>query len=74
MPITKAIDNEREKVNFHIYYEIDDEEVKTVLRSSEYGGDEDGAWVLLEPVEPAAGPVLEVPPESAGEPGGSGDS
>jgi hypothetical protein len=45
--------------------------VKTVLRSSEYGGDEDGAWVLLEPVEPAAGPVLEVPPESAG---GSGDS
>ena len=28
-------------------------------------------WVLLEPVEPAAGPVLEVPPESAG---GSGDS
>ena len=36
-----------EKVNFYIYYEIDGEEVKTVLRSAEHGGDEDGAWVLL---------------------------
>ena len=43
----------REKVNFIIYYEIDDEEVKTVLRAADYGGDEDGAWVLLEAVEPA---------------------
>ena len=25
------------------YYEIDDEEVKTVLRAAEHGGDEDGA-------------------------------
>ena len=35
-----------------MYYEIDDEEVKTVLRTAEHGGDEDGAWVLLEPVKP----------------------
>ena len=34
-----------------IYYEIDDEEVETVLRAADYGGDEDGAWVLLELVE-----------------------
>ena len=34
----------------HHHYEIDDEEVKTVLRAIDYGGDEDGAWVLLETV------------------------
>ena len=38
------------KVNFHIYYEIDEHEVKTVLRADEYDGDVDGSWVLLEPV------------------------
>ena len=38
------------KVNFHIYYEIDEDEVKTVLRADEYDGDVDGSWVLLEPV------------------------
>ena len=47
-------DGVREKVNFFIYYEIDDEEEKTVLRAADYGGDEDGAWVLLEAVEPEA--------------------
>ena len=47
---SKTIEGKREKVNFIIYYEIDDEEVKTVLRTADYGGDEDGAWVLLEPV------------------------
>ena len=50
----KMMDGVREKVNFIIYYEIDDEEVKTVLRAADYGGDEDGAWVLLEAVEPEA--------------------
>ena len=35
------------KVNFHIYYEIDEDEVKTVLRADEYDGDVDGSWVLL---------------------------
>ena len=47
----KLIDGEREKTNFIVYYEIDDEEVKTVLRAVDHGGDEDGAWVLLEAVE-----------------------
>ena len=36
------------KVNFYIYYEIDEDEVKTVLRADEYDGDGDGSWVLLE--------------------------
>ena len=35
-------------VRLTIHYEIDDEEVATVLRTSEYGGTEDMAWVLLE--------------------------
>ena len=43
----------RDKANFIVYYEMDDEEVKTVLRAAEHGGDEEGAWVLIEPVEPA---------------------
>ena len=50
---TKTIDGQCEKANFIVYYEMDDEEVKTVLRAAEHGGDEEGAWVLIEPVEPA---------------------
>ena len=46
---TKKIDNKMEKVNFLIFYEIDGDTVKTVLRSEDYGGEEDGSWVLLEP-------------------------
>ena len=38
---------QRCKVNFYIHYEIDDQEVKTVLRLSEYGGHDEMAWVLL---------------------------
>ena len=34
--------------NFFVYYEIDEDEVKTVLRADEYDGDGDGSWVLLE--------------------------
>ena len=64
------MDGVREKVNFIIYYEIDDEEVKTVLRAAEHGGDEDGAWVLLEPVEQME-PTAPVEPVAAA--GGSGD-
>ena len=41
------VDGERATVNFIIHYEIDDEEVKMVLRADEYGGDEDMLWVLL---------------------------
>ena len=43
------------KINFFIYYEIDEEEAKTVLRLEDYNTDEEGAWVLLEPIEAEAG-------------------
>ena len=33
-----------------IYYELDEQTVKTVLRLDEYGGEEESAWVLLEPI------------------------
>jgi len=33
---------------------INDEEVATALRLAEYGGEEEGSWVLLEPVALAA--------------------
>lgn len=49
--VTRHTEKARRKLGS---YEIDDQEVKTVLRSTEYGGDGDGAWVLLEPTEPAA--------------------
>ena len=37
-----------------IHYEVDDDEVATVLRLAEYGGEEEGSWVLIEPVALAA--------------------
>ena len=42
------MEGERIKVNFLIYYEIDQQTAKTVLRLDEYNGDQDGSWVLLE--------------------------
>jgi hypothetical protein len=50
----KTIDGERVKVNFLIFYEIDQQTVKTVLRLEDY----DSEWVLLAsldatvPIEP----------------------
>ena len=49
----KTIDGERVKVNFLIFYEIDQQTVKTVLRLHDY----DSEWVLLAsdaavPIEP----------------------
>ena len=49
--------------------EIDDEEVKTVLRAAEHGGDEDSAWVLLEAVEQAVAGAVEEVTEGAAEVG-----
>ena len=46
----KMLEDTRTPVNFWIYYEIDQEKVKTVLRLDEYGGDENSSWVLLDPV------------------------
>ena len=43
-----AIEGARLKVNFLVYYEIDQQTAKTVLRLDEYNGDQDGSWVLLE--------------------------
>ena len=40
--------------NFYIGYEVDDDEVATVLRLDEYGGEDEGSWLLLEPAAPAA--------------------
>ena len=33
------------KVNFYIYYEFDEDEVKTALRADEYDGDREGVRV-----------------------------
>lgn len=49
----KLADGNTAKKNFNIFYEIDGEEVGSVLRADEYGGDEDFSWVLLEPAEGA---------------------
>ena len=35
-------------VNFWVQYEIDDDTAQHVLKLDEYGGDGEGAWVLLE--------------------------
>ena len=35
-----------EVANFWIHYEVDDEEVATVLRLEEHGGEDDFSWVL----------------------------
>ena len=50
---TRLEDGTSPKKNFFIYYEMDDEEVNTYLCANWYGGDDDGSWVLLEPVEGA---------------------
>ena len=49
----KLADGSTAKKNFNIFYEIDGEEVGSVLRADEYGGDDDFSWVLLEPAEGA---------------------
>ena len=45
-------DGTRAKINFYVYFEIDDQEVKALLLPEWYDGDEEGSWLLLEP-EPA---------------------
>ena len=47
----KLADGQLAKKNFYIFYEIDAEEVSTMLRAEWYDGDEDGSWVLLESLE-----------------------
>ena len=38
------------KKNSFIYYELDEEVVNTYLCAEWYDGDDDGSWVLLEPI------------------------
>jgi hypothetical protein len=63
--VSKLMDGTREKVNFIIHYDIDDEDVKTVLHVDMYNGDDEGAWVLLEQVEAAAPVPTVVGPSDA---------
>ena len=44
----RLIDGARFIVNFKVFYDLDQETAKTVLRLDDYGGYEDGSWVLLE--------------------------
>ena len=56
------------KKNFNIFYEIDGEEVGSVLRADEYGGDEHFSWVMLEPVGGGgSSPAAETQSPAAGE-------
>ena len=45
----RLADGTTAKKNFNILYEIDGDEVGSVLRADEYGGDEEFSWVMLEP-------------------------
>jgi len=65
----KKIEDKNEKINFFIFYEIDQDTVKTVLRLKDYGGEEESSWVLLESLGEGevAGPTTRV-----GEAGPSG--
>ena len=36
-----------ELANFYIHYEVDDDEVATVLSLEDYGGDDECSWLLL---------------------------
>ena len=47
-------------MNIIIHYQIDDEEVKSVLRNDEYGGDDDWSWVALAPRGPSGARIVEV--------------
>ena len=46
--VYKKIEDQRVKVNFWLFFEIDQQTIKTCLRLEEYGGDDDFAWVLLD--------------------------
>ena len=57
IPTISAVSNiysntSRQKINFYVYYEIDNDDVKTLLLADWYNGDDEGSWVLLE-AEPA---------------------
>lgn len=53
--VYRRMDGVRSTVNFVVYYDLDQETAKTVLRLDEYGGEEDGSWVLLEKCATSSG-------------------
>ena len=64
----KLADGMTAKMNFNIFYEIDGEELGSVLRVDEYGGDEHFSWVMLEPVGGGgSSPAAETKSPAAGE-------
>ena len=46
--VYKKIEDQRVKVNFYLFFEVDQQTLKTCLRLEEHGGDNDFAWVLLD--------------------------
>ena len=54
-------------MNFIIFYDIDGEDTKTVLRLDEYGGEDEGSWVLLEAIEVAEVAAVDAADEAADE-------
>ena len=40
-----------EPVNFYVYYDCDDEEASHALSLQNYGGEDEGDWVLLQEVQ-----------------------
>ena len=48
--VYKKIEGQRVKVNFYLFFQVDQETVKTCLRLEEYGGDDDFAWVILDEI------------------------
>ena len=68
MKTAKLAESMTAKKNFNIFYEIDGEEVGSVLRVDEYGGDEHFSWVMLEPVGGGgSSPAAETQSPAAGE-------
>ena len=57
---TRLEDGTSPKKNFFIYYELDDEEVKTYLCTNWYNGEDDGSWVLIDARPPRAAPAPEM--------------
>ena len=48
-----------------VFFDIDGEETKTALRLDEYGGEDEGSWVLLEAIEVAEAAGDDVVDEAA---------
>ena len=61
---TVCLQVDGETVNFFVHYEIDQNTSKHALSLDNYGGEDVGSWVLLEP-EPKSVPAPAVPAAEA---------